>query len=105
MDSGAAARLDTLRDLLRYAVTCFERAQLAYGHGSQNAYDEAAYLLLRILHLPLDRLEPRTPAAGRGRRSAAGRAARHAASAGRHITREASGDFYIDERAISHARI
>jgi len=54
----AAATFRTLRDLLRHAVTRFQQAQLAYGHGNDNAYDEAAYLLLRTLHLPLDRLEP-----------------------------------------------
>ncbi|MGB7480275.1 MAG: 50S ribosomal protein L3 N(5)-glutamine methyltransferase [Burkholderiaceae bacterium] len=48
----------TLRDLLRHAVTRFNRAGLYFGHGSSNAFDEAAYLLLHTLALPLDRLEP-----------------------------------------------
>jgi ribosomal protein L3 glutamine methyltransferase len=48
----------TVRDLLRYAVSRFTAAGLAYGHGSDNAYDEAAYLILHTLHLPLDTLEP-----------------------------------------------
>ncbi len=48
----------TVRDLLRYAVTRFTSAQLAFGHGSNNAYDEAAYLILHTLHLPLDLLDP-----------------------------------------------
>jgi ribosomal protein L3 glutamine methyltransferase len=48
----------TVRDLLRYAVTRFTSAQLAFGHGSSNAYDEAAYLILHTLHLPLDLLDP-----------------------------------------------
>jgi ribosomal protein L3 glutamine methyltransferase len=50
--------LATLRDWLRWAVTQFGEARLAFGHGTANAYDEAAYLLLHALHLPLDRLEP-----------------------------------------------
>jgi ribosomal protein L3 glutamine methyltransferase len=48
----------TVRDLLRYAVSRFSQAQLAFGHGSSNAYDEAAYLVLHTLHLPLDTLDP-----------------------------------------------
>jgi len=54
----AAHDLATLRDWLRYAVSRFGEARLAFGHGTTNAYDEAAYLLLHALHLPLDRLEP-----------------------------------------------
>lgn len=50
--------LVTLRDLIRYAVSRFNRAGLFFGHGTQNAYDEAVYLALHTLHLPLDRLEP-----------------------------------------------
>jgi len=48
----------TVRDWLRYAVSRFNAADLFFGHGSSNAYDEAAYLILHTLHLPLDRLEP-----------------------------------------------
>lgn len=48
----------TLRDLLRYAVTRFNAAQLFFGHGSSNAFDEAAYLLLHTLKLPIDKLDP-----------------------------------------------
>lgn len=48
----------TLRDLLRYSVTRFQQENLAFGHGNNNAYDEAAYLLLHGLHLPLDTLDP-----------------------------------------------
>lgn len=48
----------TLRDLLRHAVTRFNTESLFFGHGSSNAFDEAAYLLLHTLKLPLDKLEP-----------------------------------------------
>ena len=58
MNNAALNELHTLRDLLRYAVSRFNAAQLSFGHGSDNAWDEAVYLLLHVLHLPLDTLEP-----------------------------------------------
>ena len=48
----------TPRDLLRYAVTRFNSAKLFFGHGSADALDEAAYLILHTLALPLDKLDP-----------------------------------------------
>src|SRR3954464_2724084 len=48
----------TARDLLRYAVTRFNAAKLFFGHGSAEAFDEAAYLILHTLKLPLDKLDP-----------------------------------------------
>ena len=56
--SGAAHNLYTVRDCLRFAVSRFNQAGLFFGHGSSDAYDEAAYLILHTLHLPLDRLDP-----------------------------------------------
>ena len=50
--------LITVRDHLRYAVSRFTAARLFFGHGSDNAWDEAVYLTLHTLSLPLDRLEP-----------------------------------------------
>jgi ribosomal protein L3 glutamine methyltransferase len=50
--------LTTPRDLLRYAVTRFNKAKLFFGHGSAEAFDEAAYLILHTLGLPLDKLDP-----------------------------------------------
>jgi ribosomal protein L3 glutamine methyltransferase len=47
-----------VRDLIRYAVTRFNAAKLFFGHGSDNAWDEAVYLVLHALHLPPDQLEP-----------------------------------------------
>ena len=52
------SELLTLRDWLRYAVSTFSEAKLSFGHGSLSAYDEAAYLILHALHLPLDTLDP-----------------------------------------------
>jgi ribosomal protein L3 glutamine methyltransferase len=54
----ARTQLQTIRDLLRFAVSRFNEAGLFFGHGSASAYDEAAYLILHKLHLPLDQLEP-----------------------------------------------
>ena len=58
MTSAAKTELITVRDFLRYAVSRFNAAQLFFGHGSDNAWDEAVYLTLHTLSLPLDRLEP-----------------------------------------------
>ena len=58
MYQSARQELLTLRDLIRYGVSRLNAAQVALGHGSDNAWDEAVYLTLHTLHLPLDRLEP-----------------------------------------------
>lgn len=50
--------LVTVRDWLRYGVSEFSKAHLVFGHGTDNAADEAAFLLLTALHLPIDTLEP-----------------------------------------------
>lgn len=57
-EHGPLAELVTVRDWLRYAVTRFNRAGCYFGHGLPDAYDEAVYLVLHTLALPLDRLEP-----------------------------------------------
>ena len=57
-DTAAISELTTVRDYLRYAVSRFNAAGLFFGHGSDNAWDEAVYLTLHTLNLPLDRLEP-----------------------------------------------
>lgn len=50
--------LATLAEILRFAVRRFRAARLAYGHGTTNARDEAAFLVLEALRLPIDRLDP-----------------------------------------------
>lgn len=54
----AVQELWTVRDWLRYAISRFNHAGLFFGHGTSEAYDEAAYLILHTLHLPIDQLEP-----------------------------------------------
>ncbi|MBO9329239.1 50S ribosomal protein L3 N(5)-glutamine methyltransferase [Achromobacter xylosoxidans] len=58
MQPSARLELLTLRDLIRYGVSRLNAAGVALGHGSDNAWDEAVYLVLHALHLPLDTLEP-----------------------------------------------
>jgi ribosomal protein L3 glutamine methyltransferase len=103
----AAARMRSMRDLVRFGVSRFNEAGLAYGHGTENGVDEAFYLVRHALHLAPDevdgfldarltrsevraalellqrRVEERRPAA--------------------YLTREAwigPHRFYIDERAL-----
>ena len=46
----------TIRDWLRYAVSRFENSDIFFGHGTDNAYDEAVWLIMSGLHLPHDKL-------------------------------------------------
>jgi len=44
--------------MIRFAVSRFNQAKLSFGHGSDSAWDEAVYLVLHTLNLPLDTLDP-----------------------------------------------
>jgi len=50
--------LKTIRDVLRYAVTRFNKAGLEHGHGTSSVIDEAAFLILETLKLPVDDINP-----------------------------------------------
>ena len=58
MINSATDELVTVRDWLRWAVSRFNESGLSYGHGTENAWDEAVWLVLATLHLPHDTLEP-----------------------------------------------
>ena len=103
----AESSLHTLRDFLRFAVSRFQQAGLVFGHGSDNAHDEAAYLILHTLHLPLDMLEPyldavlladeKTELLGKLRERIEQRVP--VAYITQHA-RQGDFDFYVDERVI-----
>ena len=97
----------TLRDLLRYAVTRFNTEQLFFGHGSANALDEAAYLLLHTLKLPIDKIDPFLDARLLPEEIKAALAVIERRASDRvpasYITKEAwlgTYNFYVDERVI-----
>ncbi|WP_413723342.1 50S ribosomal protein L3 N(5)-glutamine methyltransferase [Sodalis sp. RH24] len=50
----AVAELHSIQDLLRWTVSRFNAAQIFYGHGTDNPWDEALQLVLPSLFLPLD---------------------------------------------------
>jgi len=58
MATAAKPSLVTLDDFFRLAVQRFRSARLAYGHGTTNAVDEAAFIVLEALRLPIHNLDP-----------------------------------------------
>lgn len=56
--SSVVRELNTVRDFVRYAVSSFNQAELFYGHGTFTPWDEAVFLVLEGLKLPIEQLEP-----------------------------------------------
>lgn len=56
--SEAARDLATICDFVRYGVSLFGESELFYGHGTDNAQDEAIFMVLEGLHLPVNTIEP-----------------------------------------------
>ncbi len=107
MPAESPARPTRVRDWLEATVDSFNRAGLYFGHGSTNAYDEAAYLLLHTLTLPLDELDPvlerRLSVAEIGALDGLVRRRIEERVPAAYLTHEAwLGDsrFYVDERVI-----
>lgn len=46
--------LTTIRDYLRFMVSVFTKANLYYGHGTSDPYEEAMYLMCHATNLPLN---------------------------------------------------
>ena len=57
MSIDAQANLRTIRDVLRYAVTRMNEGGVFFGHGQVDAVDEALFLVLRSLQLPIERAD------------------------------------------------
>src|SRR6476469_4723384 len=99
--------LVTIRDWLRYAVSRFNAAGLVYGHGTATALDEAAFLILHTLHLPIDQLDPWLDALLlASERDAVGKSIEMRIETRKpspYLTQEAwigGYSFYVDERVI-----
>lgn len=99
--------LITIRDWLRFAVSQFEASDIFYGHGTDNAYDEAVWLIMSALRLPLDTLDnfldARLTGSERNKLASfiAQRVSEHTPTA--YLLKEAwlqGYKFYVDERVL-----
>lgn len=97
----------SVRDFILWAERRFARARLYFGHGTDNARDEAVWLVIATLHIPYDELDAQ---AGRLLNAAEQQAIRELAEV-RVRTRKplayllheawfAGLKFYVDERVI-----
>jgi ribosomal protein L3 glutamine methyltransferase len=101
------SELITVRDWLRYGVSRFRGARLVFGHGTSTALDEAAFLILSALELPIDQLEPwldcRLTGDERGRIAGLIDARVETRKPAPYLVNRAyirGRDFYVDERVI-----
>jgi ribosomal protein L3 glutamine methyltransferase len=99
--------VQTVRDCVLWGATQFEQAGLHFGHGTDNALDEAAWLVLHALGLPLDapeaQLDVVVDSAGRREIESLLKQRIESRKPAAYLTREAwfAGlPFYVDERVI-----
>lgn len=97
----------TIRDFFRYAVSRFRAADLSFGHGAADAVDEAAYIALEALSLPIDDINPwldaRLTEAERRRLTALIDARVETRAPAAYLLKRAyirGMPFYVDERVI-----
>jgi ribosomal protein L3 glutamine methyltransferase len=102
-----ARDLRSIRDYIRFGASRFRAANLCFGHGTDNAFDEAAWLVLHALSLPLDLPEAwwsrRLTAEERARVEALLQARVITRKPAAYLTREAwfmGLPFYVDERVL-----
>lgn len=102
-----AIDLHSIRDFIRFGASQFRAAGLQFGHGTDNAFDEAAWLVLHTLSLPLDLpgewWDSRLTPAERSRVEAVLRLRVSTRKPAAYITREAwfmGIPFYVDERVL-----
>jgi ribosomal protein L3 glutamine methyltransferase len=102
-----SASFTTLGEAVEFAEHAFLDANLSFGHGMPEAFDEAAYLVLHTLHLPLDDLDsvwerPLSASECASLSNLFDRRVRERVPAA-YLTREAwlgPFRFYVDERVI-----
>jgi ribosomal protein L3 glutamine methyltransferase len=106
-DEKRLRHLRSVRDWIRYAVSRFGAAELAYGHGTASAFEEACFLVLHALRLPIDQLDPWLDARllPSERRAACSAIERRIATRkpAAYLTQQAwiqRYAFYVDERVI-----
>ena len=99
--------LVTLRDLVRWGASRFNESGLVYGHGTDNALDEALALVLHALHLdhdlPADFLDARVTMVERSRVLDLFRRRADDRVPAAYLTNQArfAGDwYYVDERVL-----
>jgi ribosomal protein L3 glutamine methyltransferase len=97
----------TVRDFFRFAVSRFRAADLSFGHGARDAIDEAAFMVLEALSLPIDDINPwldaRLTAEERARLAALIDARVETRTPAAYLLKRAyiqGAPFYVDERVL-----
>src|SRR3954454_1842645 len=97
----------TLIELVNDSAARLEEAGVAFGHGTTNAFDEAAWLVLWALGMPMDALEAKAqqqlPADQQAKAEALVTQRIESRQPAAYLTHEAwlqNVPFYVDERTI-----